>query len=325
MKIYISKNYSPFFNLVLEEIMAKDENNNEDIIFIYQHSNAIIIGRNQNAFKEVKLDILKEEKIELYRRLSGGGAVFHDLGNINFSFITKKDEMGYQKFLKPVLEFLKTLNLNAEFKGRNDLMINGAKFSGNAQFIHKDKIVHHGTMLFDANLSKLAKVLNPSKLKIQSKGIESIRQRVTNLINELETKITVDEFINKFAIFLEQKYDAKILEIPNQYINEIEKLATLRSSEDWIFGKNPEFSIFNEEKTAGGILQISSEIKENKIQNIKFEGDFLSKLNTGEISNLLIGHNFNKESVEYVLQSIKNINDYFGNITIEEILKVMFG
>ncbi|WBP84286.1 lipoate--protein ligase [Mycoplasmopsis edwardii] len=325
MKIYISKEYSPFFNLVLEEIITKDQDNTEDVIFLYQHANDVIIGRNQNAYKEVKFNVLEEQKIGLYRRLSGGGAVYHDLGNLNFSFITlNNSDRSYQKFLEPVLSFLQSLGLNAQFKGRNDLVVNDAKFSGNAQFIYKNKIVHHGTILFNANLTVLGNVLNPSKLKMESKGITSAKQRVTNLLNELEEKITIQEFIEKFATFLKEKYQAKILDIPQKYLDQVAEVRKLRESNEWVLGKNPEFSFFSEKKTGAGILQISANIKENKIQEIKFEGDFLTLLGTSYIEDKLIGQDFSKNNLKAFFENLDDLKNYFGAINIEEILEVLF-
>ncbi|WGI36736.1 lipoate--protein ligase [Mesomycoplasma lagogenitalium] len=325
MKIFVSKNYSPFYNLVLEELMIKDDNNKEDIVYLYQHNNAVIIGRNQNAHSEVKFDVLEKENIDLYRRNSGGGAVYHDLGNLNFSFITKKDERSYEKFLEPVMEFLKTLNLNVEFKGRNDLVVNGSKFSGNAQFIYKDKMVHHGTILFNVDLTKLSKVLNPSKLKMESKGIKSARQRVTNLLDELEQKISIQEFIDKFALFLKEKYNATDFIIPENYYQKIDEIAEYKKSNDWLLGKNPEFSFFNEAKTDGGILQIKANVIKNKIDSLQFQGDFLSKADINEIIPLFLNKNYDKKEIENILNSISNLNDYFGTITIDEIISIMFG
>ncbi|VEU59626.1 lipoate--protein ligase [Mesomycoplasma neurolyticum] len=325
MKIFVSKKYSPFFNLTIEEAIAKDEELQDDIIFFYQHDNAVIIGQNQNVHKEVKLDVLKNENIELYRRLSGGGAVYHDLGNLNFSFITKKDNSSYEKFLSPILEFLKSLNLDAKFKGRNDLVVNDAKFSGNAQFMHKNKIVHHGTILFNADLTKLSKVLNPSKLKMKSKGIESARQRVTNLLNEMHNKISFEEFFTKMLTFFKLKYNAEISDIPEKYLTKAEEFKKIRISDEWLYGKNPEFSFFNEAKTDGGILQISANIIKNKISEILFEGDFLSKKNLNEIRKRFVNVEYNKEVLTNLLNQIENLEDYFGNIKIEEIIRIMFG
>ncbi|WP_322961018.1 lipoate--protein ligase [Mycoplasmopsis cynos] len=327
MKIYICKNhFSPFYTLTLEEIMTKDDENKEDIIYLYQHENAVIIGRNQNAYKEVRFDILEKENIELYRRLSGGGAVYHDLGNFNFSFITtNKSQRSYQKFLEPVLEFLKLQGLDAQFKGRNDLVVNDCKFSGNAQFIYKDKIVHHGTILYNANLSKLASVLNPSKIKMESKGIKSARQRVINLSDVLEQKIPTSEFIWKFALFLKEKYHAEIVEIPEKYIKKIPEVQKIRSSKEWVLGKNPEFSFFSEKKLDGGILGINANVKENKITQIKFEGDFLTLLGTEYIEKLLINQDFEKANIKKILLMVENLENYFGQISVNEIIDIMFG
>ncbi|CNS06059.1 lipoate-protein ligase A [Salmonella enterica subsp. enterica serovar Typhimurium str. DT104] len=217
MKIYTTKNTSPFYTLVCEEIILKDEENQEDILYFYQHKNAIIIGKNQNIYEEIKLEEVEEENIEIYRRLSGGGAVYHDLGNINFSFISQKQNHNYQKFLSPIIEFFRSLGLKAEFKGRNDLIVNGAKVSGNAQIIFKNKIVHHGTILFNANLAKLAQVLKPSRLKIESKGIKSVRQRVTNILYEMEEQIDDNEFIYRLISFFEKKYQTKSVDVESHF------------------------------------------------------------------------------------------------------------
>ncbi|MGZ9755381.1 lipoate--protein ligase [Mycoplasma sp. 394] len=326
MKIYVCKETTPFYTLPLEEIMAKDEDNHEDIIYLYQHANDVIIGRNQNAYKEVKFDVLERDKIGLYRRLSGGGAVYHDLGNLNFSFITNdKTEHSYQKFLEPVLNFLKSLGLDAQFKGRNDLVVNGAKFSGNAQFIYKNKIVHHGTILFNVDLTRLSTVLNPSKLKMESKGINSARQRVTNILDELPVKMSIEEFKNKFIEYLMHKYDAKLLDIPEKYTTLVPQLRKIRSSNEWVLGKNPEFSFYSEKKTDGGILQISANVKENKIVEIKFEGDFLTLLGTESIESALVGLDFEKNKILEFLKSVPNLDNYFGSISPQEIVDIMFG
>lgn len=330
MKIYYCKNTSPYTTLVLEEMLLKDENVNEDILYFYQHDNAIIIGRNQNIYEEVKVDVVEKENIEVYRRLSGGGAVYHDLGNINFSFITKKSGHSYEKFLTPIIEFFQSLGLEAEFKGRNDVLVNGAKVSGNAQAVYKNKMVHHGTILFDANLAKLSEVLIPSKLKIESKGIKSIRQRVTNILDELNFELSHDEFIKRLIDFFENKYENKailvetILESPEK--KEIfDKLSNFRKSKEWVFGHNPMFKYENKVKTSGGIVQVKANIEQNTIKSIKFEGDFLSQGDAQEISSLLVGKPFERPEIEKIFNSIENFEEYFGSIPRSELLDVIFG
>ncbi|MXR34204.1 lipoyltransferase [Mycoplasma hyopneumoniae] len=331
MKIYTTKNTSPFYTLVCEEIILKDEENQEDILYFYQHKNAIIIGKNQNIYEEIKLEEVEEENIEIYRRLSGGGAVYHDLGNINFSFISQKQNHNYQKFLSPIIEFFRSLGLKAEFKGRNDLIVNGAKVSGNAQIIFKDKIVHHGTILFNANLAKLAQVLKPSRLKIESKGIKSVRQRVTNILYEMEEQIDDNEFIYRLISFFEKKYQTKSVDVESHFdigISNTEKfkeISQLRQSKNWIFGTNPFFSYENIKRTSGGILKVLANIEKNIIIKIKFEGDFLSQRPIEEIEEILENKEFDRDSLERELEKIHNLNEYFGQILPYEILDTIFG
>ncbi|AJC49883.1 lipoate--protein ligase [Mesomycoplasma flocculare] len=331
MKIYTTKNKSPFYTLVCEEIILKDEQNHDDILYLYQHKNAIIIGRNQNIYEEIKLEEVKKENIEIYRRLSGGGAVYHDLGNINFSFITGKQNHSYQKFLEPIIEFFRLLGLKAEFKGRNDLIVNGAKVSGNAQIIYKDKIVHHGTILFNANLAKLAQVLKPNKLKIESKGIKSVRQRVTNILHEMEEQIDDNEFIFRLISFFEKKYKTKSDDVENYFENGISnqenfhQISEFRKSKNWVFGTNPFFSYENTKRTSAGILKVLANIEKNLITKIKFEGDFLSKRSIEEIQVILESKEFSRNSLEKELGNIDNLEEYFGLIPLNEILDTIFG
>ncbi|WP_036464094.1 lipoate--protein ligase [Mycoplasmopsis sturni] len=329
MKIFISHKTSPYYNLSIEELMAQDEQIKGDILYLYQHDNAVIIGRNQNAHEEIKRDYVEENKIELARRLSGGGAVYHDLGNINFSFITDYDHKGgYERFLAPIIDYLNSLGLKAEFKGRNDLLCNGAKISGNAQYIKGNRIVSHGTLLFDVDLTKLSNALNPSKLKIESKGIQSARQRVTNIAKELNYSLSTNEFINKLVEYFVQNDHGQIEEIPvERYKIEknLDNLIAFRKTDEWIYGKNPKFSFENAAKFPNGILKIKANVEKDKFTEVYFEGDFLAKkeLNDSNIYQLFKGLSFTRESVAKVLEQI-DLDMYFGGISKEEILSLFF-
>ncbi|WP_341488212.1 lipoate--protein ligase [Mesomycoplasma ovipneumoniae] len=331
MKIYTTKKTSPFYTLVCEELILKDDQNQEDILYFYQHNNAIIIGKNQNIYEEIKLDEVEKQRIEIYRRLSGGGAVYHDLGNINFSFITKKQNHSYQKFLTPIIEFFKSFGLDAEFKGRNDLIVNGAKVSGNAQIIYKDRIVHHGTILFNANLAKLGQVLKPNRLKIESKGIKSIRQRVTNILHEIEEQMEDSEFISRLIRFFENKYQTKAQDVETYFQDEMtfqkdfQEVQTLRQSREWVFGSNPYFSYENIARTSGGTLRVLANIEKNHIVKIKFEGDFLSQRSVEDIQEILENKEFTRSIIESQLLQITNLDEYFGAIPLNEILDTIFG
>lgn len=326
MKIFLSKNTSPYVNLCIEEMLVNDKDLTGNVLFIYQHDNAIIIGRNQNAYEEINRDYIEKNKIDVARRLSGGGAVYQDLGNINFSFIAENKNGGeYIYFLKPIIEFLKSLGLEASFHGRNDLLCNGAKISGNAQYIRGNRIVSHGTLLFDVDLTKLGKALNPSKIKMDSKGIQSARQRVTNIAKELNYSITVIEFIEKLIQYFIKNNNASLEDIAyTKYENQLDKLIDYKKTEEWIYSKQANFDAENTEKFDGGIIKVKYSVDNNIIKDIAFEGDFLSKKELDPIIEKIIGTTYKKENVLKVLDSFE-LSNYFGTITNNEILKLIFG
>ncbi|AAT27544.1 lipoate--protein ligase [[Mycoplasma] mobile] len=327
MKLYISQNTSAYFTLPFEEILARNLKQDENIVFLYQHKNVSIVGKNQNTNEEVDLNFIEENGIELARRISGGGAVYQDLGNINFSFITsRKNGKTYKEFLEPVLEFLKSLGLNASFKGRNDLVINDSKISGNSQFILENAFCHHGTLLFDVDFSKMSKVLIPNKLKIASKGIKSIRQRVTNIREELKQinqDIDSKTFLEKLKnFFIEKGYQLSDLPI-KQFEKELLNLSEIRKSKEWIFGKNPKFEVSEEAKFEGGILKVKYNVEKNHFTNFVFEGDFLSSRDVKEIEEKIINLHFDRNEFSKILDTFE-LQEYFGKIEKKEILDLIF-
>ena len=309
---------SPYINLSLEEILLKDENIKEDIFMLYQNENTIVFGRNQNVLAEVNIDYVKKEKIKLIRRVSGGGTVYHDKGNINFSFITNNKENSYQDFLEPIIKFLNSIGVNAKFKGKNDVVVDGFKISGNAQYKYKDRMFHHGTLLFDVDLSKLGKALKPHPLKLQSKGIKSASARVKNIKEFVEKEMSPQEFIDLLFNFI----DGKEFDVSHYKVNEIKALENIRKSHDWNFGKSPEFDVLLEEKFNGGLISLWINIKQGNIKDIKFTGDFMSSIDFEKINSLFINQNFTIKNIEKILISIDNFKDYFGSITIEELLSL---
>lgn len=324
MKIILSNSNDPYYNLSLEEILLKDNNINEDIVLIYINQNAIIIGRNQNAHEEINSDYVSENEIKLVRRVSGGGAVYHDKGNINFSFITKKEKNSYSKFLEPIILFLKSLGLNASFKGKNDLVIDGFKVSGNAQYIYKERIFHHGTLLFDTNLSILGQALRVNKLKLESKGIKSARQRVSNIRPLLNEDMSPEEFSSKLINFFEGK-GYVLFDITNYKVNEIKALLNVRKSSGWIFGKNPEFVVNNEKRFFGGTISVHINIKENIITEILFRGDFLSSIEIDDLYKLFINQDFNDRNIKRIINDIDNFDNYFEKIKKDELCELILG
>ncbi|VEU78148.1 lipoate--protein ligase [Mycoplasmopsis columbinasalis] len=326
MKIYWIKSLTPYETLAYENIIMNDPAITGDVLLIYQHSNAIIVGNNQNTREEINRQFVQEHNIQLARRLSGGGAVYHDLGNVCFSFITDYNKQsGYERFLTPILGFLQSLGLNAEFKGRNDILVNGAKISGNAQYVSGNRIVSHGTLLFNVNLSILASALNPSKIKYESKGIQSVRKRVTNIFDELPTKMDVHEFVQRLVNYFVANKHGELVEVPaEQYAAKLAELRAKFSSEEWIYNKAANFTFSNANKFDGGILKINGNIEQGIIKELVFEGDFLSKQNVREIEPLFAGVKLNESAILKVLDSIK-FEEYFGTITKQEILTLLLG
>ncbi|MDD4570740.1 MAG: lipoate--protein ligase family protein, partial [Tepidanaerobacteraceae bacterium] len=187
----------PYFNMALDEYVVKHLDRSDDYFYFYQNRPTVVIGRNQNTIEEVNSEYVKNHDITVVRRMSGGGAVYHDLGNINFSFVVdyrKEDFNSIERFAKAIIKALGKFGVDAEFSGRNDISIAGKKFSGNAQYVTKKRILHHGTLLFDSDLTVLTKALHVKTEKIKSKGIKSVKSRVTNVKDYLKTDATVWEF-----------------------------------------------------------------------------------------------------------------------------------
>ena len=323
MKIIKSNYKSPFLNFALEELLLKEEKlNNENILLIYQNDNAIIVGKNQNTHEEINKDFVDKNKIIVARRISGGGAVYHDLGNVNFCFITNKGkDNSYAKFLEPIIGFLNTLGINAKFSGKNDVVANGYKISGNAQYKYKNRVFHHGTLLFDSKMQTLSKALNPSPLKFESKSIKSVRKRVSNIKKLMSKDISTNDFIDLLIKYFQQK--GAILS-QKSLINksEINELAKIKSEYEWNFGKNPHFDFEVHKRFDAGTIKIKITAEKNIIKSIKFEGDFMSINDFEDIYHFFIDKPFNIKSIQKTIMNINDFSEYFGKITQQEILSL---
>ena len=245
----INDSQDPYFNLASEEYIMNTFHVDEKYLMLWQNQPSIIIGKHQNTIEEINNEFVQENNIAVVRRLSGGGAVYHDLGNLNFTFIVKASDnsldFDFKKFTEPVITALNRMGIPAEFNSRNDLSIEGKKFSGNAQYIRKGKCLHHGTLLFNTNLDHLEMALRVSSDKIESKGIKSIRSRVTNIYPYIKKTCSIEEFKNLL-------YDQFCLineEIQSIYFseNDIKKIEELANSKyrtcEWNYGESHFFTI----------------------------------------------------------------------------------
>lgn len=318
----------PRINLAIEEYALKDLDIEETYLLFYINEPSIIIGKNQNTVEEINTEYVEDNGIHVVRRLSGGGAVYHDLGNLNFSFITKDDGdsfHNFQKFTEPVTEALQKLGVNAELSGRNDLMAEGRKISGNAQFSTKGRMFSHGTLLFDSEIESVVSALKVKKDKIESKGIKSIRSRVANISEFLDEKITIEEF----RTLLLKNIFGDLGEIPEYKLTDedwerIHQLSRERYQNwDWNYGRSPKFDLQHSYRFPVGQIDIRLNVTKGKIEGCKIYGDFFGVGDVSEIENKLTGIRYEKSEVEKALEGLE-IKHYFGNVTKEEFVNLVY-
>ena len=326
MLLINNTNTNAYFNLAMEEYFLK--NTNEDIFLLWQNENSIIVGKNQNTLSEINYDYVKENNIKVVRRLSGGGAVFHDLGNINFTFISCNDNSfsDFKKFTMPIVEALKELNVHAEFSGRNDLLIDGQKFSGNAQYNYKNKVMHHGTLLFSSEINDLSNALKVKPSKFQGKSVKSVKSRVTNISSHLDKKMTVLEFKDYLMDFINKRDEnSHFYELNDKDVESINKLVEEKySTWEWNFGYSPKYSLYNELKYPGGNVEFSLDVHDGLIKDIKFFGDFFGKEDISFIENKLRNVKHNEYSIKSALENV-DINNYFLNCNIDILISGIMG
>ncbi|MCA0983865.1 lipoate--protein ligase [Halobacillus yeomjeoni] len=322
----------PRINLAIEEYALKNLDINETYLLFYINEPSIIIGKNQNTVEEINTDYVEENNIHVVRRLSGGGAVYHDLGNLNFSFITKDDGNSFHdfaKFTKPVTEALKQLGVKAELSGRNDIVAeDGRKISGNAQFSTKGRMFSHGTLMLDSEIENVVSALNVKTEKIKSKGIKSIRSRVANVSEFLDEKISMEDFKNMILRYIFDVDDVK--DVPQYKLTEedwenIYELAEERYKNwDWNYGKSPKFNSQHTKRVEGaGTYDIRLDVAKGYIKNAKIYGDFFGVGDINDVEEKLIGTKYERQAISEALGDI-DISYYLGKITKEQFLEMVY-
>ncbi len=309
-RIYLSRESDPYYNIAAEYQLFL-EAKNDTYLFLWQNSPAVIFGRNQNIFAEADTEYLKENNISPVRRFSGGGAVFQDLGNVNFTFITKEKNADTQKYLSVIKKAVASFNVNCDFSGRNDLLCEGKKFSGHAYYTNDDNYLYHGTIMINVNLDMLSKVLTPSVLKLNSKGIDSVRSRVVNLsqINKDITTTKIKKAIIEAFIEVFGKSEPTI-NIDKEYF--YAPLFQEINKDKWIYGESPQFNIMIEKKLCCGNVSISADVNDGIIRQIKIQTDSLNVFNFSACEEHLIGNVFQENIIFDYLDKV--IHDNFKKI-----------
>ena len=327
MRYIINNSTDPYFNIALEEYCLMHVDPGEDYFLLWQNEPSIIIGRNQNTLEEINRRFVKERGIKVVRRISGGGAVYHDLGNLNFTFISRVEPgrpINFSVFADPIINVLRELGVDAMLVGRNDIVAYGKKISGNAQRLYRRKFLHHGTLLFDVNIEDLAEALNVSADKIESKGIKSIRSRVGNIREFLKEDMTIDEFRERLQRRLSNDDESEEIKLPEEAIIRISETARDKfSSWAWTYGESPPFNYRFEKRFPGGKVGVFIHIKEGLIKECKFYGDYLGVLETEGFEAGLKGLKYDPKTVEKAMEGM-DLSSYFGPVTRDELLEIMF-
>lgn len=310
-KIVYTSTSDPWWNLSVEEYLFNNVNENECILYLWRNNDTVVIGKHQNPWRECKVNMLESQEGRLARRLSGGGAVFHDIHNLNFTFILKKDDYDLERQVNVILNAVKKVGIDAKMTGRNDITVDGKKFSGNAFCFRRGNAFHHGTILIATDFGKLSKYLQVSKEKIKSKGVKSVQSRVTNLI-EYNPDLNIDKMAEAFMEAFQEEYGkAEDILYNVDFINqeELNKLYEKYKSWDWRFGESPKFDLDIETRFEWGEIQIGLKlhdavIKEAKVYSDALDEEFIGllpqafegkKLNSKILSDSLYGLKLNKD------------------------------
>ena len=324
MKLYYLPGVDPCLNLATEEWIF--EHAQEPTLLLWQNDKTIVVGRNQNPLEEIHADFVAARQIRVVRRISGGGAVYHDLQNLNFSFIdsfSSLAETAMTRFTLPVAEALQSMGIPATVSGRNDIVVEGCKVSGNAQAIRSGKILHHGTLLFDVDGTVLEQALAVSPEKLQSKAVQSVRSRVTALKGYLPASCTIQDFIADLVTRLACNIPYSDLGTLVTDPAAVERLREKYASWEWTYGKTPPFSLARRKKFPGGLLEIRGNVTQGCLSTCGFYGDFMAVQELTPLSAALEGIPFTRDAVQHTLSAFP-MSEYFGSLSLTEILDCLF-
>lgn len=323
------------YNLATEQYLMNNKDFDEPILLFYYQKPCIIVGRNQNTLEEINQDYVAKHNIQVTRRLSGGGAVYDDLGNVSFSFVVDRDDDrfgDFKAFTKPIVDALKEMGATSiEVSGRNDILVNGKKFSGNAMYVKDNKMFSHGTLMYDVDQSVIAHALNVPKDKMASKGIKSVRSRVTNLKPYLKPEyqnLTIAEFRDTilrkvYGVDDLAKVADKAYHLTDEDKQQIQKLYDdYYNNWDWVYGTSPEFTVKRRQHFDSGTIDARVLVEKGRIKQVTFFGDFFGEKYAVDLAKNLVDVRYDQLSLRQALADV-NVGDYFAGITLDEFVQFL--
>lgn len=316
----------PYYNMAFDEYCLEHLPIDEPVFYLWQNRPAVIVGFNQDVYAEVNLDYLHQNDIALVRRVTGGGAVYHDLGNLNYTIVGRSEnlERDYPEYASMMMKALQQLGVPAILSGRNDILVEGKKVSGFAKRVCNNRLMVHGTLMYQVDLEILTQVLNPSVTKLQSKGVASVRSRVANLCDYLPNISDIQSFRKSLEEILSLKYADQEYLLSFEALEQIQQSAKEKfSRREWNYGRSPKATLIHTVRLACGTVEIHLSVIENHIAACQFGGDFLGNLPISGIESVLLGVAYDVEAVRTTLKSLK-ISDYLDGVELEDLLKLMF-
>lgn len=317
---------NPYYNMAFDEYCLESLPIDEPVFFLWQNRPAVIVGYNQEVNTEVNLDYLKEKGIDLVRRVTGGGAVYHDLENLNYTIVGRSEDLerDYPEYAALMMKALQALGIPATLSGRNDILVEGKKVSGFAKRVCKNRLMVHGTLMYNVDVDVLTHVLNPSTTKLQSKGIASVRSRVTNLCNYLPELSDIQAFKNRLEEILSNNYSDAEYKLSEADLANIQQLTDEKfATWEWNYGRSPKATLVHSARLACGTVEIHLTLAENRIASCRFGGDFLGNLPASDIEKALTGIPYEINEIRKCLSKLE-ISRYFDRVSADNLLEMMF-
>jgi len=317
----------PYFNLAFEEYVFERLDPSQSYFILWQNENTIVVGRHQNTYEEINQEYVTEHGIRVVRRLSGGGAVYHDLGNLNYTFIVDKEaapDLNFAVFVVPVIKTLEKIGVKAEFTGRNDLTIGGKKFCGNAQYVRRGRVLHHGCIMLNSNITVVASALKVREAKFQSKGVKSVRSRVTTINAHAPRPVSMEEFKQLLKEHILQTEGLQEMALTPAQLEEVRQLRDQKyATWEWNYGASPAYDVRVEERFPSGLVTAYMQVEAGRIQAVKIYGDFFSSAELSELEKALVGLPLD-DHLEAALEPL-DVGRYIQGITARDLARLLRG